>query len=582
MTKSDSAYAMRAEANAVAALAPWMRNDKAAQRVADDAAKQTVLTLITADNAQSRIVETLKILAPWMSRQGASEAMGQLVKEMEKPTQKYPSWDKLAEAVEVLAPRMQPGGPSDLGHELLQAMKADVSNTALVSMARAVAAVAPYMTLKDASDAADLAMKDLTNSNDAVYSAALVTMLEALAPLLPLEKATTLADDAVKAMAKMDGYLERRDLARAAAILAARMPLEEAQKTVTKAAGFLRAKTDDPDELVALSGALAALAPRMNRLDAAKLASDIASMAAQALTNVHSADDGEKLVRAVTSLASWVPPEKAESIAEQTLKVMATPMAIGCVDDYAEATAALARQMSREDAALPLKKAAKQIVKKAADQIVNATAKTDDAYNLWQVAKAVKTLAPQMSPEDAAETAGVALQKVFLVMAKTDNPGYLDILSGAAAELEAWVSPTDYLDAITQVSQAMAKPNQPEQLRILTKILGDVVVYARPKEVAHRSTMLTQAVGYSAAPSFLVAGLAPLAEASRPLSGRFTEQQLVNLLKMPTCWQEARQVIVTQLGNQCGQTFTDEWAFVAWAHDHCPDLASPPIRPEAP
>src|ERR1019366_9762147 len=35
---------------------------------------------------------------------------------------------------------------------------------------------------------------------------------------------------------------------------------------------------------------------------------------------------------------------------------------------------------------------------------------------------------------------------------------------------------------------------------------------------------------------------------SRPLPGRFTEQQLVDLLKLPTCCQPARHVIVRQLG----------------------------------
>jgi hypothetical protein len=56
---------------------------------------------------------------------------------------------------------------------------------------------------------------------------------------------------------------------------------------------------------------------------------------------------------------------------------------------------------------------------------------------------------------------------------------------------------------------------------------------------------------------------------------------LVDLLKMPTCGREARQVIVRQLGWQCGRTFADQWEFVDWAREHRSDLdlTSPPVRP---
>jgi hypothetical protein len=71
---------------------------------------------------------------------------------------------------------------------------------------------------------------------------------------------------------------------------------------------------------------------------------------------------------------------------------------------------------------------------------------------------------------------------------------------------------------------------------------------------------------------------------TRPLPGRFTEQQLVDFLKMPTCTREGREVILDRLGQQCGQVFADRWEFVAWAREHRPDLdlTSPPVRPQLP
>jgi hypothetical protein len=72
--------------------------------------------------------------------------------------------------------------------------------------------------------------------------------------------------------------------------------------------------------------------------------------------------------------------------------------------------------------------------------------------------------------------------------------------------------------------------------------------------------------------------------AARPLPGRFTEQQLVDFLKLPICTREGRQVILGRLGQQCGQVFADRWEFVDWARTHRPDLdlTSLPVRPQLP
>jgi hypothetical protein len=73
-------------------------------------------------------------------------------------------------------------------------------------------------------------------------------------------------------------------------------------------------------------------------------------------------------------------------------------------------------------------------------------------------------------------------------------------------------------------------------------------------------------------------------EAARPLPGRFTEQELVNFLKLPTCHRPAREVILRQLGHQCGRPFANQWEYVAWARQHRPDidLTSPAVRPSLP
>jgi hypothetical protein len=70
-------------------------------------------------------------------------------------------------------------------------------------------------------------------------------------------------------------------------------------------------------------------------------------------------------------------------------------------------------------------------------------------------------------------------------------------------------------------------------------------------------------------------------QAVEPFPCRFTTQQLVDLLKMPTCVGEARAVILEQLSNRYKRPFADVWDFVEFAETQLPDidLRSPPKRP---
>ena len=69
-------------------------------------------------------------------------------------------------------------------------------------------------------------------------------------------------------------------------------------------------------------------------------------------------------------------------------------------------------------------------------------------------------------------------------------------------------------------------------------------------------------------------------QAAEPLPCRFTTQQLVNLLKMPTCVGEARTVLLGQLAHRYKRPFADVWEFVEWAQKHEPglDFTTPPKR----
>ena len=69
---------------------------------------------------------------------------------------------------------------------------------------------------------------------------------------------------------------------------------------------------------------------------------------------------------------------------------------------------------------------------------------------------------------------------------------------------------------------------------------------------------------------------------SSPFPCRLTTQELVDLLKMPTCFGPARRVILDHLGNRYGRRFANHWASVRYAQEHNLglDFTTPPKRPD--
>jgi hypothetical protein len=101
-------------------------------------------------------------------------------------------------------------------------------------------------------------------------------------------------------------------------------------------------------------------------------------------------------------------------------------------------------------------------------------------------------------------------------------------------------------------------------------------------EVSRHAVAAATAVGLAAQGPF--AALGPLPTAGNPLPCRLSTQDLVDLLKMPTCLGADRQVVLKHLGNRYGRTFADHWEFVHYAQEHGLDLdfTTPPKRPARP
>ena len=69
---------------------------------------------------------------------------------------------------------------------------------------------------------------------------------------------------------------------------------------------------------------------------------------------------------------------------------------------------------------------------------------------------------------------------------------------------------------------------------------------------------------------------------AEPFPCRLTTQELVELLKMPTCFGVARRIVLDHLGNRYGRNFVNHWAFVRFATDQTLglDFTTPPMLPD--
>ncbi len=67
---------------------------------------------------------------------------------------------------------------------------------------------------------------------------------------------------------------------------------------------------------------------------------------------------------------------------------------------------------------------------------------------------------------------------------------------------------------------------------------------------------------------------------AEPYPCRLSTEELVELLKMPTCFGGARRIVLDHLGNRYGRRFVNHWSFVRFATEQKLnlDFTTPPKR----
>jgi hypothetical protein len=330
--------------------------------------------------------------------------------------------------------------------------------------------------------------------------------------------------------------------------------------------------------------ALSQTANRMERTEAARICGTAAKALVDALGDETHAGVRSSLASALSELAARVEPaEAAKALFEELLRetdphariILASALSELAVRmEPKEATefcnrvvTSLLKELGREsDAyyrgglALALSRVLVRVPREAArarDQAAKALLAASSVSGLT-------TLASQMAPREAAALCGSAIR---LVLQKRFTGGPRTMLSTwdfpvLEPQLLAYLAP-EAARALTWESSSLNVST-----RNINSLINEVgfaeLLEDRSRAQIHRRAVFTAvAAAQAASGQFAWAGV-PAAE---PFPCRLTTQQLIELLKMPTCFGQARRVVLDQLGNRYGRWFVNHWAFVRFASE---------------
>jgi hypothetical protein len=358
-----------------------------------------------------------------------------------------------------------------------------------------------------------------------------------------------------------------------------------------------------------LAYALAALAARMEPKEAARLAAGVARRLAQALlAKETNAVARSTLPHSLEVLAARVGPAEAAVLARQLIDALAHEKDFGVRPDLARALMALAGRLEPAEAARLSAEAARTLTLAlatetfrrydlaralgavaarlepaaagpVAQRLTEALGTEQDLSTRFQLAEALGAVAARLEPAESARLSAESARALADALGKAAFP--TRALGGEAPGVVA--ARLEFAEAAAlarPLADALGKEPGSEGRYKLAQAIRVVATRIDPAEAAPRSLLVARAAGSWLSPSPHVGNAAILLKAAEPLPCRFTTQQLVDLLKMPTCSGQARTVILELLANRYKRPFADIWEFVEWAQHHEPslDFTSPPRR----
>jgi hypothetical protein len=541
----------------------------------------------------------------------------------------------LARALDVMAGELEPAKAAVLARPLVDALiqEKDRYNTRLY-LTSALVKVAPLLGPVEASALARRLTDALIKETDRDAQHDLSRPLRSLAVRLEPAEATVLArrleaelrSSLVQALGILGMTATRlepaevvqllaqekdsgvrlqlaRDLARAADHLepavaaAAARPLADAL-----------AQEKNPAESYGLARELAAVAARLEPTEAARLAA-AAPRIAEALAKGMSHFGTVQLAEGLGAILSQLEPATAARLAEGPARRLAADLA-QAKDNFtryrlAQALAALATHLDQATAAAVARQLEFALYREATTLRNKGTGfdvtfmgfpiSSPTAFDVrFQLDRALSAVATRLGPAEAARLAAEAARLTAQErrsateearrrandLAKEKDPQLRGTLANSLAAEAAWLEPADAMTLARRLADALAKETNTKVRFELAKGLAAAALSIDPAAAAPRSLLAAGAVAGWLSPSPQLGNVAMLLRAAEPLPCRFTTQQLVDLLKMPTCLGKSQTVFLELLSRRYKQSFADIWDFVAWAEKNEPgiDFKSPPKR----
>jgi hypothetical protein len=230
--------------------------------------------------------------------------------------------------------------------------------------------------------------------------------------------------------------------------------------------------------------------------------------------------------------------------------------------------------------------------REAARLLTLALEKATDAIERYSLAQGLAAVARRLSQEDAARFCHPVMQKFLQVAENETDESERQILSKAVASL---LSASDDIDAShvsAKLASAICSGRDANCYRSIddsvfppvfssgSESLDALLTDDSRSKVSRRTVAAGTVLGLGSVTP--LAALRALPAVREPLPCRLPPQDLVELLKMPTCYGPARKVVLKHLGNRYGRTFANHWEFVRYAQEQQLDLdfLSPPKRPK--
>jgi hypothetical protein len=490
-----------------------------ARPLADALAKEMV------SYVENVLAAALRAVAARLDPAEAAALARPLADALTKETSSPPS--EIAQALQAVAVRLEPDEATALARPLANALTKEPNPRKQVLLAQTLGAMAgrlepaeaARLSGKVARPLADALTKE-TNSSVRYY---LPWALRAVGAWLEPAEAAAVARLLTDALAKETDGRIRPQLKVALRMVRDRLEPAEAAALVRLLADAL-AKESEPSARHDLASALGVVAVRLEPAEAAALARLLADALAKETSRARSG-----LAEALSAVAARLEPAGA---------------------------AALARPLA------------------------DALAKESVPSVRSKLAQALGAVAPQLNPAEAMQLSTEAAHTLADAMIKETISSRRYDLATALGMTIVRLEPVEAPALARRLADALAKEPNSLTRRRLAEALVKTAVRIDSEEVAPRSLLAARAVTSWLSPAPQPGQAAMLLQAAEPWPCRFTTQEFVDLLKMPTCVGEAQTIFLEQLSNRYRRPFADVWDFVEWAEKNEPglDFTSPPRR----